>query len=247
MNEPTCITVKRLVAFPRNLCAFPKCEDPLVRWSSAPLARENIPMSFMVGKPHPGFHQPANFTLHKQVRSAADLRARLTPDLSPLYRKILPWDFFHDNDFPPRSNARDYTMVTNTFQDVAEYRNTFEPLLMLECWNQFRKGKEENNFTVFTIELATRMNADNFVELHMTMDQADYASQRISVGESDILLLSTAAQPTTSPSEPNCLARVIGINRKRTIVEIALRCLPSTTMLPALKIKGKYRAVKVLK
>ena len=196
--------------------------------------------------PHPGFRQSVNFTVQKQARSAADLRARLTPDLSPLYRKILSWDIFHDEDFPPGSSAKDYTIVTNTFRNVAEYKSTFEPLLMLECWNQFRKAKEENNFTVFSLQLATRMNADNFVELHMTMDQADFVSQRISVMESDVLLLSTAVNPLASPSESNCLARVIGVTKKRAVVEMALRCLPSPTMLPALKVKAKYRVAKIL-
>ncbi|KAF8472621.1 SEN1 N terminal-domain-containing protein [Kalaharituber pfeilii] len=196
--------------------------------------------------PHPGFRQPVNFTVQKQMRSAADLRARLTPDLSPLYRRILNWDFFHNSDFPPGSSAKDYTMVSNTFRNVSEYKSTFEPLLMLECWNQFRKAKEENNFTVFTIELATRMNADNFVELHMTMDQAEFASQKVSVVESDVLLLSAATNPLSAPTEPNCLARVVGITKKRTVVEISSRCLPSSVMLPALKVKAKYRAAKIL-
>ncbi|KAI5809970.1 SEN1 N terminal-domain-containing protein [Peziza echinospora] len=198
------------------------------------------------GPGHPGFRQPVNFTLQKQMRSAADLRARLTPDLSPLYRRILPWNFFHDSDFPPGSNAKEYNMVSSTFQNVSQYKGTFEPLLMLECWNQFRKAKEENNFTVFEVELATRMNADNFVELHTTIDQGEFTSKKIQIGESDVILLSTSLQPLSSPDEPNCLARVVGINRKRGVVEISLRCLPSPLMLPALKVKAKYRAVKIL-
>jgi len=137
-------------------------------------------------------------------------------------------------------------MVSSAFQNVSQYKGTFEPLLMLECWNQFRKAKEENNFTVFEVELATRMNADNFVELHTTIDQAEFMSKKIQIGESDVLLLSTSLQPLSSPDEPNCLARVVGINRKRAVVEISLRCLPSPQMLPALKVKAKYRAVKIL-
>ena len=188
-----------------------------------------------------------NFAIQKQARSAADLRARLTPDLSPLYRRILTWDFFHDQDFPPGSSAKDYMMVANTFRNVGEYKSTFEPLLMLECWNQFRKAKEENNFTVFSLELATRMNADNFVELHMTMDQVDFVAQKVSVMESDVLLVSTAANnPLLSSSEPSCLARVVGITKKRNIVEMSVRCLPSPSMLPALKVKAKYRVAKIL-
>ncbi|KAF8428287.1 SEN1 N terminal-domain-containing protein [Tirmania nivea] len=211
------------------------------------LATKSKKTTQLIDGPRPGFRQPVNFTVQKQARSAADLRARLTPDLSPLYRRILNWDFFHDQDFPPGSIAKDYMMVTNIFQNVAEYKSTFEPLLMLECWNQFRKAKEENNFAVFSLELATRMNADNFVELHMTMDQTDYVAQKVSVMESDVLLVSTAANnPLSSPSEPSCLARVVGITKKRSVVEISLRCLPSPSMLPALKVKAKYRVAKIL-
>ncbi|RPB27518.1 hypothetical protein L211DRAFT_552360 [Terfezia boudieri ATCC MYA-4762] len=211
------------------------------------LATKSKKTTQLIDGPRSGFRQPVNFTVQKQARSAADLRARLTPDLSPLYRRILNWNFFHDQDFPPGSSAKDYLMVANTFQNVAEYKSTFEPLLMLECWNQFRKAKEENNFTVFSLELATRMNADNFVELHMTMDQADFVAQKVSVMESDVLLVSTAANnPLSSPSEASCLARVVGIIKKRTVVEMSLRCLPSPSMLPVLKVKAKYRVAKIL-
>ena len=211
------------------------------------LATKSKKTTQLIDGPHPGFRQPVNFAIQKQARSAADLRARLTPDLSPLYRRILTWDFFHDQDFPPGSSAKDYMMVANTFRNVGEYKSTFEPLLMLECWNQFRKAKEENNFTVFSLELATRMNADNFVELHMTMDQVDFVAQKVSVMESDVLLVSTAANnPLLSSSEPSCLARVVGITKKRNVVEMSVRCLPSPSMLPALKVKAKYRVAKIL-
>merc|ERR1712093_40452 len=41
----------------------------------------------------------------KVQRSAKDLRARVEPNMDPLYEEILSWDIFHDSDTPPSSTV----------------------------------------------------------------------------------------------------------------------------------------------
>ncbi|KAF3941675.1 hypothetical protein ABW19_dt0208095 [Dactylella cylindrospora] len=93
----------------------------------------------------------------KQAQSAADIRARLTPDLTPLFRGILNWNFFHDGDLPPNSAKTDYTMVTQSFRTPKEYAETFEPLLLLESWQQIVKAREEIQMSsAFDIKVVSR-------------------------------------------------------------------------------------------
>ena len=62
------------------------------------------------------------------------MRARLAPDLTPLHRAILKWDFFHTGDYPPGSDEHQFSRVSNSFADPGTYQQTFQPLLTLEAW-----------------------------------------------------------------------------------------------------------------
>jgi senataxin len=95
----------------------------------------------------------------KQVRSAKDVRARLAPDLSSLHKTILSWDFFSERDVPPSSNQDDYSLVSSVFRTPADYQRTFEPLLILEAWQGFRKDKEEGIFKPFMIKVSNRLKS----------------------------------------------------------------------------------------
>ena len=157
----------------------------------------------------------------RQVRSAKDMRARLAPDLSSLHKIILSWDFFQDGDFPPKSGKDDYSLVANTFRTPVDYRNTFEPLLILEAWQGFLKSKEEQNFQTFEVKVANRLTVDSFIEVSTSITMAD--GKKLGIGEADIILLSKSRNPATDPDQPNCLARIFKITRKKSAMEISLR------------------------
>ena len=157
----------------------------------------------------------------KQVRSAKDMRARLAPDLTPLHKTILSWEFFHNGDFPPGSQRNDYSLVTNTFRTPVDYESTFEPLLILEAWQGFLKSKEEGNFRTFEIKVANRMNVDAFLELSSTMSMSE--AKDIGLGEADIVLLSKGLSPAQDSHQPHCFARVWRISRKKGNMDITFR------------------------
>ena len=157
----------------------------------------------------------------RQVRSAKDMRARLAPDLTALHKTILSWDFFHNGDFPPGSERQDYSLVTNTFRTPTDYQTTFEPLLVLEAWQGFLKSKEEGNFKTFEIKIANRMTVDAFLEASTTMSMAE--GKELGISEADVILISKNQLPAAEAQQPHCLARVLRICRKKSMMEITYR------------------------
>lgn len=183
------------------------------------------------------------------TRRIKDNRARVAPDLSPLYKQILKWEAFHEDPFPPGLSKQDYISVAKSFASYEAYRKTFEPLLLLEAWVGFQKSKEEipPNSASLEVKLVSRMRADNFVELETTVANMDDRSRW---QESDIVLLSVDKRPLSSTDKPHCLARVHSINRKFTgapVCEVQLRCDPSPSMMQNhMRNGGTLYAVKIM-
>ena len=170
--------------------------------------------------------------IQRQVRSQKDMRARLQPDLAPLHKTILGWDFFHDGEFPPNSNDWQFSRVSKSFRHVNEYRDTFQPLLQLEAWQGFVRSREEGSFKPFEIKVANRSSVDAFVEVSTTITHAE--NREIQVSEGDIVLFSSAEKPTNSPDAPHCLSRVYKINRKKQFLEVVYRVMPGNSLNSAL-------------
>lgn len=181
------------------------------------------------------------------IRRVKDNRARVAPDLSPLYKQILKWEAFHDEPFPPGQSKQDYSSVAKSFTSYEAYRKIFEPLLLLEAWVGFQKSKEEAPSIALEVKLVSRMRADNFVELETTISNMD---DRNRWSESDVIVISVSKTPLSSPNEPHCLARVHSINRKFTgapTCEVQLRCDPPPTMMQNhMRNGGTLHAVKIM-
>jgi senataxin len=157
----------------------------------------------------------------KRVLHRNDMRARLAADLSGLHQTILSWDFFADTELPPDSAKDDYTLVSNTFSTVLDYQKTFEPLLVLEGWQSFRSAREDGNFKPFEVKVSNRLSVDNSVEVSSTMSKVE--GKDLGLNPADIVLLSKAPRPHSSPDQPHCLARVKEKNIKQGQFEIVLR------------------------
>lgn len=181
----------------------------------------------------------------KKHRSQKDIRARLAPDLSSLHKTILGWDFFAETDLPPNLEKDDYTLVTNTFKTPEEYQGTFEPLLILESWQSFRTAREDGSFKPFGLKVSNQMLVDSFVELNTTMAIAD--GRALGIGPSDVILLSKAERPASSPDQPHCLARVKQISYKKGDMEIVYRVnSTANTLRPHLNEGAKIWGTHVL-
>jgi senataxin len=176
------------------------------------------------------------------VRSVKDMRARLAPDLSPLHKIILGWDYYHDGDFPPNSRREMYSAVSNTFRTANDYQSTFEPLLTLEAWQGFVKAREENgNTRSYDIKIVTKASVDAFHELSSTMTHVE--NRELSVSEGDVVLLSKSK--STSAQDPHCLARIIRVKRKQAHIEVSYRVMPSNPLQSSLTIGSTVYGMKI--
>ncbi|KAG8629669.1 hypothetical protein KVT40_003534 [Elsinoe batatas] len=160
----------------------------------------------------------------RQVRNKKDMRARLAPDLGPLHKIILGWDFFHEGDYPSGSEDWQFKKVSNAFRHAQEYRDTFQPLLTLEAWQAIVRAREEDTPKPYKIKIGSRSSVDAFVEISTAISHADLREAQLSEG--DIILLSTAAKPTSDKEAPNCLSRVDKVKRKGKTVEVIYKVLP---------------------
>lgn len=179
----------------------------------------------------------------RQVRSAKDMRARLAPDLSPLHKSILGWDYFHEGDFPPNSRSENYQLVKDTFNTPQDYKNAFQPLLLLEAWVGFVKAREESTFKPFEIKIVSRSSVDAFQEFSSTMTQKD--NKEISIMEGDIILLSKDSSPATAPQAAHCLARVFRIKRQKANLEVSYRVVPGNGLQSHLNPGGTIWGAKI--
>lgn len=179
----------------------------------------------------------------KRQRNAKDMRARLAPDLSPLHRTILGWDFFCKSEFPPDSEKDDYTLVSNVFRTPNIYQATFQPLLVLEAWQGFVKAREESNWKVFEIKVASRVTVDAFIEIGSMMSAN--SGRDLGLGEADIVLMSKGDSPWQDAQQPHCLARIVKVVRKKAVVEVTYRVNTTNPLLSSLTSNAIVKAVKV--
>ncbi|KFY39978.1 hypothetical protein V495_05661 [Pseudogymnoascus sp. VKM F-4514 (FW-929)] len=178
------------------------------------------------------------------VRTAKDMRARLTPDMTLLHLDILKWDIFWDGDQPPGGTG--CVGIANTYQAPDSYRNVFYPLLIAEAWRSLKTDRDETNSQPFDIAVVTRMSVDSFYEVSTTMTMADHRDAKIREG--DIILLSKAKDPLKDKESAHCLARVYRTNRKKDVVEISYRLNGVAVNKPgglSLAPNTKIRGVKI--
>lgn len=166
-------------------------------------------------------------------REERNMMARLQVDLGPLHQQILSWDY-HATGNQPVVQKTGKVFVTNTrpvpdtFNSVKEYQQVFEPLLMLECWQNIQRSKMEANDKPFKITLANKTLVGNGAyEVRASLPVSSW--QECKIGDSDVLILSyfkgdnvDAQYP--SKSVPYCLAKIKEIKNTNTdYVELSMR------------------------
>ncbi|KTW30689.1 hypothetical protein T552_00402 [Pneumocystis carinii B80] len=151
-------------------------------------------------------------------------KMRLFPSLSPLHKQILQWNLNYNGEIPPGTIKQTYLEVDNKFQTPQAYVDTFEPLLLLECWQQIIKAKEENTDETFKIKIINRISVDEFIDLYVFISYEIFNS--LVVLDSDILVISDVSNPFTESNAKLCLAKVQMISKKKNFVELTLRTCP---------------------
>ncbi len=155
----------------------------------------------------------------KIIRSAKDMRARLTPDMRALHSIILKWDIFHQGDTPPCD--LNCSTVPAQFQTYVDYQNLFYPLLVAEAWKSLSTERDQTTGDAFDINIVNRMSVDSFYEVSTTMQHGD--NKKVQISDGDIVIFSKGQNPLKDKTMAHCLARVTGINRKKEFIEVIYR------------------------
>ncbi|KAM3415534.1 Helicase SEN1 [Cercospora zeina] len=178
-------------------------------------------------------------------RSLKDMRARLKPDLGPLHRLMLAWDFFYNGDYPPGSNEHEFSHVENSFRDPSSYQQTFEPLLILEAWQGMVKAREELRDTSkpYEIKVQNRSNVDQFIEVSSIIGHQE--NRDLQLAEGDIILLSKSKKPAVDEDEPHCLARIYRVKRQKAHLEIVYQIMPGSSLASQLTMHAMVYGLKL--
>lgn len=199
-------------------------------------------------------------TISEKEREERNMRARLQVDLDPLYRKILSWDYHATLDYPSvlnkdgtssPSDTQQYKAVSSTFKTVTEYVNTFEPLLMLECWQGIVKSKEENMEKPFKVWVGSKTLVGNGIyEIRVSVPTKVFSQTKM--GDSDLIMLSYSPQPSVDAIYPKkdipyCFAKVKEIkNSGPENTEIAVRVdEPPLKMHTSLTLNTELHVLRV--
>ncbi|KAG4301639.1 hypothetical protein PCK1_002124 [Pneumocystis canis] len=179
-----------------------------------------------------------------QKQKTETLKMKLFPVLSPLYKQILQWDINCNKEIPPNTNEQTYIEIKYKFETSHSYINTFEPLLLLECWQQIIKAKEENVNQSFKIKIINRISVDEFIDLYIFISYEIFYS--IVISDSDILVISNVSNPLTEITASSCLAKVQTVSKKKDSVELTLRTYPSNKMSIILRPNNELYGLKLL-
>ncbi|KAF9902528.1 DEAD-box type RNA helicase [Linnemannia zychae] len=125
----------------------------------------------------------------KKVEDDVNRHHRLTPNLAGLHAQILQWEVSATGDRPP--NGREYAPVPQRFESVDAYVRAFEPLLVLECWQQLiaARGEVSPSSDSITGIVANRVSINNFQDTHMKIAINNASSLSVE----DIVVLSDPA------------------------------------------------------
>ncbi|CAM1502138.1 Fc.00g041220.m01.CDS01 [Cosmosporella sp. VM-42] len=175
----------------------------------------------------------------RQQRSVKEMRARLIPPMDRLHNTILAWDIFHEGNDPP--NGPKASSVATMYTDPRSYQERFFPLLASEAWRSFVTSKDEATSQPFGMKIASRASVDSYLEVTFTMPVVQNRDR--GVFEGDILLVSEAEHPLTTPTARHCLARVHRITYKKDLVEITYRVASrsnplSQALTPGISVYG---------
>ncbi|EIW59483.1 uncharacterized protein TRAVEDRAFT_71533 [Trametes versicolor FP-101664 SS1] len=109
---------------------------------------------------------------------------RLKPDVSGLHRTLLSWNYEHLGPEPPWDRPK-LLPVPDRFRDYAHFRSVFEPILLLECWNQLQESKEttqESN----DVRINNRQYTDQYMDVDISFEGS--VSKDWNLSDMDIVL-----------------------------------------------------------
>lgn len=183
-----------------------------------------------------------------------NMRARMNIDMNPLYKKILSWDYFKGGEYPIKEElvSKTYKPVPAQFNSVTEYQEIFEPLLLLECWQQMAQNREGGQHRRFRLDVGKRVRCDEFYDVYASVSRDIVSKERLS--DTDVMLISCSSDFSNSsfidPAVPHCFAKVLKVSMSKTtgdFADLTLRVFePPSGVMSRLSQGSIISAVRVM-
>lgn len=198
--------------------------------------------------------RPTN-PVDEQKRKELLMRKRLNVNLDGFYKKLLSWPYNQLGDYPGDIEDSQYKPVVDSFDNVASYQQTFEPLLLLECWQSIQQAKEIGQDKPFELLIGTRTSVDNFFDVFASMKKVDQQAKKL--GENDLIALTSIddykgnigqVKAKDFQTQVSCLAKISLIKSANSeYVDITMRIVPDrNVMVNFLNPQTTILALKVI-
>ncbi|KAJ1033391.1 hypothetical protein NDA13_001382 [Ustilago tritici] len=153
---------------------------------------------------------------------------RSPPDFSALHRSILCWNYNHEGDRPPAQPGKEpaYRPIQPHFANANDYGLVLKPLLLLECWAQFRRAKEEadtNNEPSIPLEVTRRSTVGMFVDVNFYI-LPDVLPPATNYYYAEIVRLKERTPAISGKEAKIILAKVQAFKRHPRGHQLTLRC-----------------------
>lgn len=126
--------------------------------------------------------------LNQKKKAEELMRLRLNVDMTPLYSTILSWSYNHESDLPSDYEESKYFPIRNKFDSVSDYQKSFEPLLLLECWQSIQRAKQVGSEIPFRMTVGSKTAVDTFYDIYASVKK-ELLSEFRRFGDSDLLVL----------------------------------------------------------
>lgn len=158
----------------------------------------------------------------KQKKKEEELmRLKLNVDMSPLYEEVLKWNYNEVEDLPKDKSILDRcSPIKDKFDSCKAYQNSFEPLLLLECWQSIQRSKQLESETPFKVTLGSRSATDSFYDVYASIKKSLLNEKRY-INDSDLVVLMLVDGLEPNEDEvPKSLARRCKLNCIAKVKEI---------------------------
>lgn len=110
-----------------------------------------------------------NVELTQKKKAEELMRLRLNVDMTPLYKTVLSWSYDNESELPSDYDGSNYRPVKDSFESVEDYQKTFEPLLLLECWQSIQRAKQVGSEIPFRMTVGSKTAVDSFYDIYTSV------------------------------------------------------------------------------
>ncbi|KAI8927981.1 AAA domain-containing protein [Entophlyctis helioformis] len=187
--------------------------------------------------------KPSSTRQGRLIQTSATMGSEPKPIgyIKDLFRAVLSWDMDSSTSKrPPHLISTKLDKVADTFDNAKDYARTFEPLLVMECWEQFVQAREQLNTgdSIATL-LSTITMVDDMHEITFTASPNDVKLQQWA--EHAVLAL---REPAANVS---LLGRVVSIGYKggESVIVCSAYLKNRPKVVPHLRLSSKWLALQV--